>query len=444
MPTCQRCGKEIREDDRFCPYCGTLQENVRNCPVCGHQLRDDENYCAYCGTKVTSSQQQMSTNTFYSTYSTFHSMNSSRDDMSMYEKREEPKEDGQKVWLNWKLWIALVLILAVGFVADVYSSSGSGIPVSQDPTGNPSIPSNGDSYFEYTDDFNGNMQTDMTAGAYYGNLNNGGFVFGDSQFLYAVNNKGELIRRSVLSDEDDVISKDVSGYVQVYQGTLYYTDETNHYLYRVNEDLTSIPVIDEKVYYIIFYQDRIYFQLDEDKESIYSSALDGSDRIKLNDQHSYNLVICQERLYYTTDTQGIWSMALDGSSPTQLSNEHASGLSVVGDSIYFINEEDGLLYHMDIDGHDRKVIYHQPIRQFVVNDNIIYFVDYHLQIGRISNTGEGVQVFNCMGVNLQVVGDYLYFQEYQTRTGRYGDWQRSYKDGSEVTDPFMSDAYQYV
>ena len=132
MPTCQRCGKEIREDDRFCPYCGTLQENVRNCPVCGHQLRDDENYCAYCGTKVTSSQQQMSTNTFYSTYSTFHSMNSSRDDMSMYEKREEPKEDGQKVWLNWKLWIALVLILAVGFVADVYSSSGSGIPVSQD------------------------------------------------------------------------------------------------------------------------------------------------------------------------------------------------------------------------------------------------------------------------------------------------------------------------
>lgn len=47
---CSNCKKEIAEDMKFCPYCGTPKQ--KTCPKCGKELNSEVAFCPYCGTKI--------------------------------------------------------------------------------------------------------------------------------------------------------------------------------------------------------------------------------------------------------------------------------------------------------------------------------------------------------------------------------------------------------
>ena len=48
--TCVNCGKENREDARFCDSCGT--HLTLRCPSCEKELRQDARFCDSCGARV--------------------------------------------------------------------------------------------------------------------------------------------------------------------------------------------------------------------------------------------------------------------------------------------------------------------------------------------------------------------------------------------------------
>lgn len=50
MTTCPNCGKEVREDFSFCPYCETPLKPF--CPSCKRELQADYARCPYCGFKL--------------------------------------------------------------------------------------------------------------------------------------------------------------------------------------------------------------------------------------------------------------------------------------------------------------------------------------------------------------------------------------------------------
>ena len=59
VPTCPKCGAEIKSDSLFCTSCGTKIEKPKEkverpsfCPYCGSKLNADSAFCSNCGNKV--------------------------------------------------------------------------------------------------------------------------------------------------------------------------------------------------------------------------------------------------------------------------------------------------------------------------------------------------------------------------------------------------------
>lgn len=49
---CKKCGKQISEDFKLCPYCGEkVEEEILeiSCPSCGKTIKSDFKVCPYCG-----------------------------------------------------------------------------------------------------------------------------------------------------------------------------------------------------------------------------------------------------------------------------------------------------------------------------------------------------------------------------------------------------------
>ncbi|MGD0328977.1 MAG: zinc ribbon domain-containing protein [Nitrososphaeria archaeon] len=59
MANCSNCGREIPDDSKLCPYCGTTlirsSTNIKFCPECRKVVPIDALLCPYCGTKLPTS-----------------------------------------------------------------------------------------------------------------------------------------------------------------------------------------------------------------------------------------------------------------------------------------------------------------------------------------------------------------------------------------------------
>lgn len=62
MIICVHCGKVIKDDSSFCPYCGKKTETQEKlfCCNCGKQLIPDSAFCPYCGQSVRSRKKNNS------------------------------------------------------------------------------------------------------------------------------------------------------------------------------------------------------------------------------------------------------------------------------------------------------------------------------------------------------------------------------------------------
>jgi uncharacterized membrane protein YvbJ len=72
---CDKCGKAITPDDKFCPHCGAPQNqapaNLVNCPKCAHANLPTASFCEKCGSslaeKAPADNQNKGPKTFAST-----------------------------------------------------------------------------------------------------------------------------------------------------------------------------------------------------------------------------------------------------------------------------------------------------------------------------------------------------------------------------------------
>jgi len=47
---CPNCGKTVKNDYKFCPYCGASLK--KTCLKCGTEIKEDWTYCPECSTKL--------------------------------------------------------------------------------------------------------------------------------------------------------------------------------------------------------------------------------------------------------------------------------------------------------------------------------------------------------------------------------------------------------
>lgn len=47
---CPNCSKTVKNDNKYCPYCGTPLKKI--CTKCGNEIQNDWIYCPECSTKL--------------------------------------------------------------------------------------------------------------------------------------------------------------------------------------------------------------------------------------------------------------------------------------------------------------------------------------------------------------------------------------------------------
>ena len=167
--------------------------------------------------------------------------------------------------------------------------------------------------------------------------------------LYGLENteeqeSGKLYVYDLQESALEVLREDPVSYLQVADGILYFTDDGDHTLRKMEaESREETILVEETVYYPVVYKDIIVFQLDSDKESLYSIPKDGGEPVKLNNLHSYDPMVYRDRIYYKAldenEEYTVRSMNLDGSEEEILLPTGAASVNLYNGVLYYVQQD---------------------------------------------------------------------------------------------------------
>lgn len=343
------------------------------CRFCDTEVSTEENFCPHCGMKIEKSFN-------------------------------EPTVVPVKKNKNIIAWAVLVLVL-IGVVSINAIKDGISSPKETKPT-------------PYKFDYKtlaGEYIQEKTVGQAIGNINNGGYLCDDGEFIYISNEDGDIVRlNEELKEEEVLYSGDVE-YLQVVEGYLYFKDsDLSGHVFKLDVATkeTSL-VIAKNAFYIHVIGDNLYYQDNEDNESIYQYNMTTLEDKKLNDEESYNLQIIDGILYYTTNS-AIKTLDLDTLESKVMKEQAAFSLIYEDEYLYYVDQKTGYLYRLDI--HDFTHVTQlnkEPTYEMVIKDDNIYYINAHNEIINMKIDGKDNQVVsdNISGEGLQLLGDYLFLLE---------------------------------
>ncbi|MDD8048064.1 MAG: zinc-ribbon domain-containing protein [Thomasclavelia sp.] len=378
---CEKCGREIADDMRFCPECGTPVPVKSYCPKCGNEIKPGDQFCEKCGTYVggqqnfqnqnpTPNQNQNYNQQPYNNYGNYsNSYNqygsnpygsnqygsnqygnnqygpnpygpvNSYNNQNMYQppiKKVDPKLNHEAIkndkykgyWRKPIIWIISGCILALSFFAYSFMASN---PITHE---NATL----------------NITSSETTQAVQSNINNSGLSFIKGNSIYYVTNatlyKADNIDKGFNGEGVTKLAKNVTGYLYADDNYVYYTDSSNNY---IQQDLKtkSINTILKDVFYVQRIDNKIYYQLDSDDESLHVYDLDSKEDKALNKEHTYQTYIDKDnsKIYYIkgnteTEKDDLCVINTDGSEHKVLvSNVKATALFVNENKLYFANSK---------------------------------------------------------------------------------------------------------
>ena len=113
---CEKCGKQLKANDKFCIYCGAkveeeiqeeIQEECVYCQNCGAVLNDDDRFCTSCGAKIGYQDEVISENF---------------DDEVVSVSKGSTKKHGKKIFIA--VLLILFIVVGVGCVIANFNNEG--------------------------------------------------------------------------------------------------------------------------------------------------------------------------------------------------------------------------------------------------------------------------------------------------------------------------------
>ena len=370
---CSQCGTYVEDDMLFCPQCRKqLQPIKKVCIRCHLPLSEDEEICPACGTRQT--QEEII-------------------------EEEDPYKD---YWKKPILWIiALVLCIASIFLGNYMTSH----PLQA--TKSTSI--NQESYTL-------KGRTSMYDLAY--NNQSGGTVIKDQKSFYYVNNNQLYVSDLNQLDNSEVLIDDCVGYLSIKNHVLYYCDSNyNYQAYDLNKKTTT--QILENIYYPVIKGNEVYYQLDQDDESLYCYDLTTKENKKLNDETTYDITIDGKYVYYLSkDDQEKYSlkrMNLEDEKVETIYNEQCE-FFINNQFIYLSNGSQ--ILQMNKENLETKTIKEVENRTMVlVGNKIIYASSTKVNCMNLNGKDDHVLFKNVVARNLQVLGNDIFMEGYEQRNG---------------------------
>lgn len=161
----------------------------------------------------------------------------------------------------------------------------------------------------------------------------------------------------------------------------------------------------------------IYYCNVSDAGKIYRIKKDGSDKQKINDDASTNIIVANGCVYYRNHSDGgkIYRIDIDGNNRMKLNDDNSCDINVYNDWLYYINCDDvHKIYCVKIDGTDRKKISDDSNTFYLtVLDGSAYYYSYGSanKIYRMRTDGKDKQtLYNGYVSYINVANGYIYYE----------------------------------
>ena len=162
------------------------------------------------------------------------------------------------------------------------------------------------------------------------------------------NTVGNIINQGIVARQGDWI--------------YYHNDGDNGNLYKIRADGSGkMRLNEDDSWDINVLGEWVYYHNDSDGEKLYKIRIDGTDRMELNDERSWGVNVVDEWIYYRTnndnnDNHKLYKIRTDRTDKTKISDDAGWNLNVVDEWVYYRNNSDGnKLYKIRTDG-DRSSI----------------------------------------------------------------------------------------
>lgn len=213
------------------------------------------------------------------------------------------------------------------------------------------------------------------------------------------NTSGNIINRGLFAEDDSYI---------------YYDDVSNdHKLYRRNKNSANkVKLSDDEANNINVYNGFIYYTNETDGGKIYKMKIDGTGNTKLSDDsRSSNVSVVDGFIYYTNKNGGIYKLKIDGSEKGKITYDVAQFINVSDDFIYYRNGSDnGAIYKISINGEHMTKLNDDNATMVVVSGNFIYYTKLNSEgIFRMDLSGNNGTRIYSETAPFNVDDDYIYF-----------------------------------
>lgn len=363
------------------------------CRFCGTELSEDDLYCPNCGIKVEKGN-----------YDENHFGTSK-------------KHDKNKI-----VWIILICIILV-LGGSRYFFNKKENPSFNEVMLNPSTNNERYDYKKLEGTYiQGDNITELKS-----NLMSGGYICHDQQYVYIVDNDGNISRFDDQMISSDVLYEGNCSFMQLVNNTLYFVDQSkNNNIYKLDLSTNESRMIaDVNAYYLYVDGDQLYFQNDPDNESLYSLDLNDFHLEKLNDEICYDIQTEGDLIFYTT-ADSIKTFNKNTKEMNTILNQAAYDLIVAGDNLYYISMQDYYIYSYEWTNENAspKRLNKEITKSFVVNDDSIYYLNNYSEVISMNLDGLNNQMINdeVVGELIHIQGDYLFIPDCQYSDG--DEWYR--------------------
>lgn len=383
---CPNCKNEIGDGFVYCPHCGM---KIERCPICHEVVIEGAKYCSHCGHELGTESEQ--TNAYDESADNAYSF-TENENQNIYNTESIQKEAPFN-----KKKIILITVIVFILISISYRYIYHGPQISE--------VENTLEQEHYDMEIHG--KSDMAT--LVGNVNQGGQVFQDDQYVYICDDENKLVRMDKKLENRKVLIDESCEYVQVVDQMIYYAN-ANHYLFSMTIDGKNNEVlVSQAVYYVVYKDGCLYYQLDDQgKEYIYVYDLHSKKSTQLNKRASYCLNVLDDCIYYT-GKDGIYKIGLDGKGDEKIVDGQISNL-IYHDQCLYYSHKDALTRYVI---HDNKteVLIHEPCLLLNMNGQTLLYMASGMEVKAYElKTKESHSVYGGPVDSVYILGDKIVLQ----------------------------------
>jgi len=201
-------------------------------------------------------------------------------------------------------------------------------------------------------------------------------VYVENNKVFAKDNNYKLHVIDLNSDNNDTILSNVMGFIYVVNNDIYYANSLSFSKYNLDTQKEEI-VLNNGVYSIYIDNNKVYYSLSENNSEIYMMNLDGTNNIKLFSQDNLSIsdIVVRNNIIYFISNEVLYQVNIDGTNLKVLNNKTINKVSLTDNYIYYLSGFNYNLYRMDLNGENETLILEKTLLNYEIIDDKIYFND---------------------------------------------------------------------